>query len=111
MKTGALQPSPERQLITPFPYSPPTMMAAFFKSGITATQRARSHAGCGIEERLARNTCAPSERRATSCGSMAALAVTAASTAMAVHVSSFMVDLSLLRCKTATDREPRGVDL
>ena len=41
-KTGALHPSPARQLITPFPYSPPKMRAAFLRSGITATQRARS---------------------------------------------------------------------
>ena len=40
MNTGALHCSPARQLITPLPYSPPKMNAAFFSPGITTTQRA-----------------------------------------------------------------------
>src|SRR5437867_865165 len=40
MNTGELQPLAVRQLITPLPYSPPTMNAAFFMSGMTMTQEA-----------------------------------------------------------------------
>ena len=56
MNTGALHCSPARQLITPLPYSPPMMNAAFFRSGMTSTQRARRpvflrESRCGSPER------------------------------------------------------------
>src|SRR5437016_10632431 len=41
MNIGALQLLPLRQLMTPLPYSPPMMNAAFFTDGIAATHSAR----------------------------------------------------------------------
>ena len=45
---GAVQPLPARQLMTPLPYSPPMMNAAFFTDGITATQSALPHRSSGM---------------------------------------------------------------
>src|SRR4051812_44218307 len=48
MNTGALQSVPVRQLITPEPYSPPTMNAAFFIDGITITHCALANKFSGM---------------------------------------------------------------
>src|ERR1700730_940379 len=48
MKIGALHTPLRRQLINPFPYSPPTMNAAFLSEGMTMTHDALSHSSCGM---------------------------------------------------------------
>src|SRR5437868_10085889 len=55
MKTGALQLLPLRQLITPRPYSPPKMKAAFFIPGMTTTHWARFQYSSGMPSDCARN--------------------------------------------------------
>jgi hypothetical protein len=49
MNTGALQAALSwRQLMSPLPYSPPMMNAAFFSDGMTMTHFAFSHISCGM---------------------------------------------------------------
>src|ERR1051325_2997064 len=48
MNTGELHEFFVRQLITPDPYSPPTMNAAFLRSAMTTTHSARDHSSSGI---------------------------------------------------------------
>src|SRR5256885_6282135 len=58
MNTGALHWLPPRQLITPDPYSPPTMNAAFFIDGMTITHEAFSHSSSGMPlSGAARSSC------------------------------------------------------
>src|SRR6266852_4655212 len=80
MNAGALQPL-VRQLITPAPYSPPTMKAAFFSEGITRTHRALFQRSSGMplsgEFRSSVRTVADSFNRLTSSFERAANANTA----------------------------------
>src|SRR3954471_20736755 len=95
MKAGALHRSPERQLMTPFPYSPPKMNAAFLRSGITATQRALTQYSGAMLARISCTTCAAAESRAASVDPIAAPPLTAvASTAAAADRTFGMSHLS-----------------
>ena len=91
MNTGAPHDSPLRQLITPFPYSPPTTNAAFLTSGATAAQRVRAHRSSGIVGRIACTTFAALARRSASAAEMAPATLdTAATTAIAAKANLFM---------------------
>src|SRR5690349_17951300 len=95
MNTGALQPSPARQLIMPFPYSPPKMNAGFFRSGITATQRPRPQDGWATVPPMSWMALAADSRRAISDVEIAARALPAvhATSASARTNVRFMVHL------------------
>src|SRR5438128_1339775 len=94
MKTGALHRSPERQLITPLPYSPPKMNAAFLRSGTTPTHRARSQYGWETSFRMSSTTWAAAARRDASLGVMSALALrTGTSRAAAADANLFIKHL------------------
>src|SRR2546422_10558092 len=96
MKTGALHTSPARQLMTPLPYSPPTMKAAFFSSGMTATQRARVQYSCGIEPRMSCTIAAAFASRSASVEEIAAPALAAPkSTAAPAHTNLCINHLDL----------------
>src|SRR6266516_4855382 len=94
MNTGGLQRSPERQLITPLPYSPPKMKAAFFRSGTTATQRAFDQYSCGMSTLMSWTTCAAAASRAASDAPIAARALpVAASTRARTQIDFPMIHL------------------
>src|SRR5436309_6515578 len=102
MNTGAPHDSPLRQLITPFPYSPPTMNAAFLTSGITAAQRVRVHRSSGIVGRIACTTFAALARRNASAAEMAPAALdTVATTAIAAKANLFIGHLWQPCCNAA----------
>src|SRR6266487_845941 len=94
MNTGGLQRSPERQLITPLPYSPPKLKAAFFRSGTTATQRAFDQYSCGMSTLMSWTTCAAAASRAASDAPIAARALpVAASTRARTQIDFPMIHL------------------
>src|SRR6185369_8316772 len=100
---GALQSAPLRQLRTPFPYSPPTMKAAFLTDGITATQCAFSHNSCGMSLSgaawISLRTVADSARRLASPSTLPAHAVVAtadASATIAIFIVPFIKNSSLI---------------
>src|SRR5262252_3474581 len=70
MNTGLVQLVLFRQLITPEPYSPPTMNAAFFTDGMTSTHSARVHRSSGMplsgDSRSSVKIAPPSRSRFTS---------------------------------------------
>src|SRR5437868_5545279 len=105
MKTGALQPLLWRQLITPDPNSAPRINPAFFRSGITMTQRALSHRLAGTSEasRSSARTVAASLSFLTSSLSSAASAVEA--------TSSVNRDARIVREVLIIISPPRQVDL
>src|SRR5436190_3125291 len=91
MKTGALHWSPARQLMTPLPYSPPMMNAAFFSSGMTTTQRARVQYSGGTWPRISCMARVAALSRAVSAGVIAAVApVAPASTTVATTMNRYM---------------------
>src|SRR5438132_3109784 len=81
MKSGALHVCPDRQLMTPFPNSPPITNAAFFMPGITATHSDLFQVSSGMPfsgiPRSSRTTVAASSRRFASEEEISARAVEA----------------------------------
>src|SRR6266545_3802094 len=102
MNTGAPHASSVRQLITPLPYSPPMMNAAFLSSGITAAQRARAQYSSGMVGRSACTTFAAVVSRNASLAEMAPLALEVAATrTIAAKANFFMEHLCRAWCNAA----------